>query len=978
MLERASGRVSCRLVDAWLVAYLKGGLPPRRRRAVDEHLAGCEACRRAVRDARALESGLRLEAARDNPTLSPMASARIQERVYRRMRRGLIVQRTSRVVGGAVGVVAALILVAVGFLLWQQRQVGLEVTPSPAQEDAIVITFACSDSDRLHYENLVQIFEEANPDLHVQLVSLDDVLGPPQDGQYVGDVGQRLATAADTLAISPDLEMVQRGLLRDLTPFFHADQSFDAQDFYPGTLEALQWDNGTWGLPTNVWSFRLIFYDKEAFNAAKVPYPKSGWTWDDFLNTAEALTERQGADVLRWGFVDRVSDPTPFVQGRVIDGLGSDLDQSTITEAMQWYTDLILVHQVMPPPDLASAQGDPMASEAAQLIGTGRAAMWSESTLLWDYWSTGRQIGVVPYPVDDPTSATTPIRLSAVVMSSGTTHPEHGWRWLEFLSRQQPVGGQLPARSSVAESSGYWASLETDRAVTYRYALSHALSPVKGSLASGLDPSDLQDVVQSILAGKQNLGEILPEGGGQDVADGKAIEKVATVAVATAEPEVTPDSDKQKIVFIPRDPGKTGMYRDLAAEFNRAHPNSIVEIVPDIAGGGTMRTGHELLPVLTQNADCFIDVWQTWYPEDQAYLLALDPLMEADTGFSLDDFYAPAMEVVRLQGHFLAIPQSILPRMMFYRKSLFDDAELEYPTPEWTLDDFLTLAVALTGEEEGRRQYGYLGSPDNSDASFFLEQYGAQPVELSKEPVAYQFDAPLTIEAVRWYVALGTEHEIMPVPEFGPLDLDRFLDAQRSWVATIKSDQTAMWSDFSPNTLSLISDARTEAVDMVPMPQGRGYVADFLLKAFYISARTQHPEVCWEWIKFLTEQSSGFLDAQDGLPPRRSVAASAVYRQRVGDDVATLYQKTMEDSERSGYARLVANRPDVSYPFLWFDEAVRAVIDGQDVSMALGEAQRKAEAYVVCLQTKHGVEGEELARACALEIDPDFYFYGSD
>jgi len=91
-----------------------------------------------------------------------------------------------------------------------------------------------------------------------------------------------------------------------------------------------------------------------------------------------------------------------------------------------------------------------------------------------------------------------------------------------------------------------------------------------------------------------------------------------------------------------------------------------------------------------------------------------------------------------------------------------------------------------------------------------------------------------------------------------------------------------------------------------------------------------------------------------------------------------LYQEAVGQSERSGYARLVANRPDVSYPFLWFDDAVQSIIEGEDIETALGEAQRKADAYVACLQTKQGVKGNELARACALEIDPDFTFYGSD
>jgi hypothetical protein len=138
MLERARrGKVSCRQVDAWLVAYLKDGLSPRRRQAVDEHLAGCDACRRALRDARALEAGLRLEAARDNPTLSPTASARIQERVYKRMRRSMTVQRFHRAAWVGIALIVLTLLAFGGHAWWQQRPVTLNepterVAPTPA------------------------------------------------------------------------------------------------------------------------------------------------------------------------------------------------------------------------------------------------------------------------------------------------------------------------------------------------------------------------------------------------------------------------------------------------------------------------------------------------------------------------------------------------------------------------------------------------------------------------------------------------------------------------------------------------------------------------------------------------------------------------------------------------------------------------------------------------------------------------------
>jgi anti-sigma factor RsiW len=90
MWKRSERRrtVDCQQVEVWLIAYLKEGLSPARRQLVEDHLAACDACTRSVQQAQTLEAELRLQAARHNPTLSPEASARINERVYRRIRPG--------------------------------------------------------------------------------------------------------------------------------------------------------------------------------------------------------------------------------------------------------------------------------------------------------------------------------------------------------------------------------------------------------------------------------------------------------------------------------------------------------------------------------------------------------------------------------------------------------------------------------------------------------------------------------------------------------------------------------------------------------------------------------------------------------------------------------------------------------------------------------------------------------------------------
>jgi LCP family protein required for cell wall assembly len=112
------GEIGCRQVQDRLMAYLKEGLSPGQTQRVKEHLAICDGCARSLREAQILDAELRVQAARHQPVLAPEASARIQDAVYRCMRRGLIVQRTVRFAGIAAALVAVVVVVIGVASLW--------------------------------------------------------------------------------------------------------------------------------------------------------------------------------------------------------------------------------------------------------------------------------------------------------------------------------------------------------------------------------------------------------------------------------------------------------------------------------------------------------------------------------------------------------------------------------------------------------------------------------------------------------------------------------------------------------------------------------------------------------------------------------------------------------------------------------------------------------------------------------------------
>jgi multiple sugar transport system substrate-binding protein len=218
-----------------------------------------------------------------------------------------------------------------------------------------ILRFAVSMRDQNRYDSLIDAFEAEHPDVHISTVSIEETLGTgPMGADWPDDAYLLLAAAADVIAAPATREAVQQGALLDLTNFFESEPNLEAEAFYPGVLESMQWEGGTWSLPVEV-AYPLISFDKTLFDAAGVAYPEPGWTWDDFLATAQALTVGSGDATSQWGFVQPTFDPVTLVQARAGLLFNADtypptarLDDPAVVEAVRWYTGLFLTHEVAP------------------------------------------------------------------------------------------------------------------------------------------------------------------------------------------------------------------------------------------------------------------------------------------------------------------------------------------------------------------------------------------------------------------------------------------------------------------------------------------------------------------------------------------------------------------------------------------------------------------------------------------------------
>ena len=99
--------------------------------------------------------------------------------------------------------------------------------------------------------------------------------------------------------------LANRGALLPLNQFFATDPAFHIEDYYKPIVDAHSLDGKVYVLPRDIAPAGMLYYNKEMFKAAGIPYPDGSWTWDfkerpelkekDFLWVLHQLTKK-GAD----------------------------------------------------------------------------------------------------------------------------------------------------------------------------------------------------------------------------------------------------------------------------------------------------------------------------------------------------------------------------------------------------------------------------------------------------------------------------------------------------------------------------------------------------------------------------------------------------------------------------------------------------------------------------------------------------------
>jgi multiple sugar transport system substrate-binding protein len=368
-----------------------------------------------------------------------------------------------------------------------------ELAPTPRP---VTITFVCPSYDVEFYQALVSEFNASYPQITVELK-------PVRGGDFEVDprtVDVFIATPYQVTALQ------EQGDILNLSPIIEQSLSLDPPDFHPGVLEAFSTEEGIWAVPLGVDPL-VMYYNKDLFDSFGAAYPRNGWEWEDFLEAALAVTD---LETNTFGYISTPdsADPLLFIYqhgGRILDSLEeptrTTYDDPLTVEAVEWYADLVLDHNVIPTP-IQMQQAFPGGDRGVYgAIYSGRIGMWvgslsERSGQDWRrHWDM--EWGVVGLPRD--LQSITLIDAEGYFISAHTQQREACWRWVSFLSKR-PTSRMAPARRSLLESDAYEQEAGKEIAAAARDSLGNAvmISPRLAAFGEVIDQT-LSPAIETIL-----------------------------------------------------------------------------------------------------------------------------------------------------------------------------------------------------------------------------------------------------------------------------------------------------------------------------------------------------------------------------------------------------------------------------------------------------------------------------------------------
>lgn len=237
-------------------------------------------------------------------------------------------------------------------------------------------------------------------------------------------------------------------------------------------------------------------------------------------------------------------------------------------------------------------------------------------------------------------------------------------------------------------------------------------------------------------------------------------------------------------------------------------------------------------------------------------LLDLTDRIASSQKLEMDKFPQDLKDLYTLDGKTYAIPKDMDTIALWYNKTMFDEAGIEYPNEDWTWDDYYDAAVKLTKKDGS--QYGTTMGPSSNQDGWENMVYSMGGKVISDDKTKSGFDDPNTIKAME-YVEKLIQNAMPPAATMSETGGDVLFQSGKIAMCTFGSWMIAPMKQ---------NDYVAENCDVAVLPKdaktGRR-VSIYNGLGWAISAGTENPDAAWELVEWFGSKDGQTKQAELGV-----------------------------------------------------------------------------------------------------------------
>ncbi|WP_037085922.1 ABC transporter substrate-binding protein [Neorhizobium vignae] len=369
---------------------------------------------------------------------------------------------------------------------------------SARAEDVKLVLWSL-DRDIQPAPNLIKEFNAQKNGIQIEYRQLqfDDVVSEAMRAYSTGK-------APDIITIdNPNHAMfASRKAFLDLTDMIRQSKVIKPENYFPGPLKSVTWDEKYYGVPKATNTIAL-YYNKDLFKAAGLDPEKPPQTWTELVATAKKLTN-PSKNIYGLTFSAKANEEGTFqflpwaqMGGATYKTINSE---GAVKALSVWKQ--MLDEKLASPDTLTRSQWDSTATFNAGNAAMAISGPWEIDRMLSDakfQWGTA----LLPVPSEGAQRSSAMGDFNWAIFSS-TKHPKEAFKALEFFASKDVTMykdfGQLPARSDLpVPPTGN--ALKDSALATFveqlRYAQPRGPSPEWPKISKAI-----QDAIQAALTGQ--------------------------------------------------------------------------------------------------------------------------------------------------------------------------------------------------------------------------------------------------------------------------------------------------------------------------------------------------------------------------------------------------------------------------------------------------------------------------------------------